>query len=175
MTRTLEGAIESVLFVAQLPVTLDELCEVTSAKKSEVTEALERIGARLQTGSGLQLVRIAGGYQLCTRREYADSVAKYLKPQKRKLTRSALEVLAIVAYRQPITGLDIQVIRGVQSEHAIRTLVDRGLIAEIGRKNSPGRPILYGTTQEFLHHFKLNDLSELPPVEGAEGLQEIGA
>lgn len=170
----LAKAVESVLFVAETPARLADLAEAVEASQEEVEVALEELGARLQSGSGLQLVKIAGGYQVCTKREYADAVTRFLKPQRKRLGRSSLEVLAIVAYRQPVTAAEIDTIRGVQSDHPIRVLTERGMIYEIDRKQAPGRPILYGTTEGFLHQFKLNDLSELPEVGPQLQLEEIG-
>jgi len=172
--RELAKILECLLFVAENPATIEDLCNATDASPDEIREALEELGKRLQNDSGLQLIRIAGGYQLCTKKEFADIIAKFLKPQKRRLSRATLEVLAIVAYKQPITAAEIQVIRGVQSDYSIRQLQERGLIQELERKNAPGRPILYGTTQEFLHQFGLNDLSELPSLNGKAGIEEIG-
>jgi segregation and condensation protein B len=173
----LSKAVEAILFVAEAPLSVEELAKILEVRPPAIEAALEELGARLNQGSGIQLVRIAGGYQLCTRPEMAEAVSLYLKPQRRRLTRSALEVLAIVAYRQPITTQEIDEIRGVQSEHSLRTLADRGLIEEVGRKQAPGRPILWGTTQEFLHQFHLNDISELPPLDEGEEprLEEVGA
>lgn len=173
----LSKAVEAILFVAEAPLSVQELAKTLEVSPEEVEAALDAIGHRLNQGSGIQLVRIAGGYQLCTRPELAEAVSLYLKPQRRRLTRSALEVLAIVAYRQPITTQEIEEIRGVQSDHSLRTLAERGLIEEVGRKQAPGRPILWGTTQEFLHQFHLNDISELPPIDEGEEptLEEVGA
>lgn len=173
----LSKAVEAILFVAEAPLSVDELAKTLEVKPADIEGALEELGARLNQGSGIQLVRIAGGYQLCTRSEMAEAVGLYLKPQRRRLTRSALEVLAIVAYRQPVTTQEIEEIRGVQSDHSLRTLAERGLIEEVGRKQTPGRPILWGTTQEFLHQFHLNHVSELPPLDEGEDptLEEVGA
>lgn len=127
-------------------------------------EGLEKLGGRLNHGSGLQLVRIAGGYQLCTKPEFAEVVAKFLQPQPHKLSRSLMEVLAIVAYQQPVTAAEIDSVRGVQSDYGLRQLVEKRLVIEVGRKAAPGRPVLYGTTQQFLHTFNLNSLQELPQL-----------
>ncbi len=170
----LAKAVETVLFVAESPARLEEIAEAVDANPVDVELALEELGSRLQSTSGLQLVKIAGGYQVCTKREYAETVTRFLKPQRKRLGRSALEVLAIVAYRQPVTSVEIETIRGVQSDHPIRVLMERGMIYEIDRKQAPGRPILYGTTEGFLHQFKLNDLSELPEVGSQLQLEEIG-
>jgi segregation and condensation protein B len=172
MVSDLANTIESLLFVAESPVTIRDLASAAMAEEGDVQAAIEELGLRL-SGSGLQLVRIAGGYQLCTRKEHAEAVARFLNPQKRRLGRSALEVLAIVAYKQPITASEIQIIRGVQSDYALRTLIDKGLIEEAERKQAPGRPILYRTTQQFLHQFNLADISELPPIKEQPMLEEL--
>ncbi len=132
--------------------------------EAEIEQGLERLGAALLNGSALQLVRIAGGFQLCTQSAYADTVSRFLKPERPKLSRSLMEVLAIVAYRQPITLAEVDAVRGVQSDYSVRQLQERRLIRDVGRKKTPGRPVLYGTTQQFLHQFNLNDLSQLPKL-----------
>ena len=169
-------ALEALLFVADSPVPLSDLAQAVLASEDDTEAALNRLAARLNENSGLQLVKIAGGYQICTKQEHSEAIARFLRPQKQRLSRSALEVLAIVAYRQPLTSNEIDIVRGVQSDHAIRSLMDKNLIEEIERKQAPGRPILYGTTQHFLHQFKLDSLSELPPLEEGEPvLMEVGA
>lgn len=121
------------------------------------------------------MVRIAGGYQLCTKPEFAEIVARFLQPQKHKLSRSLMEVLAIVAYQQPVTSAEIDAVRGVQSDYGLRTLVEKRLVCEVGRKSAPGRPVLYGTTQQFLHTFNLNSLTELPELGfSKDDIQAIG-
>lgn len=163
----MELAAEALLFVAEAPLTAREIAEAVGVPVYAVEEALERLGGRLHHGSGLQLVRLAGGYQLCTKPEHAARVARLLKPRRNRLTRSQLEVLAIVAYQQPVTLAEVDDVRGVDSSHTLRLLVERRLVAEVGRKQAPGRPVLYGTTQQFLHQFNLDDLSSLPPVQAA--------
>ena len=130
----------------------------------EVEDALEKLGGKYHHTSSLQLVRIAGGYQLCTKPDYADIVSKFLQPQPHKLSRSLMEVLAVVAYKQPITAAEIEAVRGVNSDYGLRQLVEKRLMCEVGRRSSPGRPVLYGTTQQFLHTFNLQSLEDLPTV-----------
>ena len=163
-TLQLSRALECVLFIATEPVPIKMLGEVLQANEEQVQSALCVLEERLQA-SGLQLVQVAGGYQLCTRPEFAEVVARYLQPQPSKLSRAALETVAIIAYRQPITLPEIEAIRGVQSDGVIRTLLQRGLIQEMGRKGTAGRPMLYGTTPQFLHYFGLNSLEDLPDLE----------
>lgn len=160
----LSRAIECILFVATEPVPLKTLLEVLQSTEEQVRSALNVLEERLRT-SGLQMIQVAGGYQLCTRPEFAEVVGRYLQPQPSKLSRAALETVAIIAYRQPITLPEIEAIRGVQSEGVVRTLLQRGLIQEVGRKQAAGRPVLYGTTPQFLHYFGLNSLDELPELE----------
>ncbi|MEX2243351.1 MAG: SMC-Scp complex subunit ScpB [Fimbriimonadaceae bacterium] len=157
--------VHALLFVADSPATVEEIAQALEIPEFEIEAALEQLGGKL-TGEGpVQLVRIAGGYQVCTKPDYAEPVAKFLKPQAHKLTRSVMEVLAIVAYKQPITMPEIDAIRGVQSDYGLGQLVEKRLVAEVGRKNSPGRPVLYGTTQQFLHLFNLDKLDDLPDVK----------
>lgn len=162
---TLVELLEAFLFVAEGPQPLADLARGAAVLEAQAEQALELLQARLENRGGLQLVRLAGGYQLATRPEFAERIATFLQPEKQRLGRSHLEVLAIVAYRQPVTASDIESVRGVQSDYALRALVDRRLIREAGRKKSPGRPILYATTDQFLHQFNLNALDELPALE----------
>lgn len=157
-------SVEALLFVAEAPAKVEDLAHAIECPPYEVEAALDTLGARLRGESSLQLVRIAGGYQICTKPEFATIVARFSKPQSTRLSRSLLEVLAIVAYQQPVTSAEIDAVRGVDSSYALRQLLDRRLLAEVGRKKAPGRPLLYGTTQQFLHVFNLEDLSSLPPV-----------
>jgi len=159
--------VEALLFVADSPVRPEDLARAIECPVFEVEEALDKIGARLHHDSALELVRIAGGFQVCTKPEYAMTLARFAKPQKQKLSRSLMEVLAIVAYQQPVTAAEIDAVRGVDSSYALRQLLDKRLLTEVGRKKAPGRPLLFGTTQQFLHAFRLDDLSQLPPVERA--------
>jgi len=121
-------------------------------------------------GRGLQIQEVAGGYQLCTRPEYGAHVQRLLRlDELDPLTRATLEVLAIVAYRQPVTRAEVDVVRGVQSVHHLIKLQDRRLIREVGRRPGPGRPILYGTTEGFLRYFGLRDLAALPAAGNRNG------
>lgn len=163
-------AVEAILFVADAPVPLEQLARSLQAAEGQAEQALEILADRLERHGALQVIRIAGGYQLCTKQAHAELVADFLKPQRQRLSRSLLEVLAIVAYRQPLTLAEIEEVRGVQSDYSARALLERRLIHEVGRRRAPGRPVLYGTTQQFLHQFKLNGLEDLPAL--AEGMAE---
>lgn len=166
--------LEALLFVADSPTTLAQLAGAADATEGQAEQALEVLQHRYQERGALQLVKLAGGYQIATKPEFAETVAAFVKPQRHRLSRSLLEVLAIVAYRQPITLAEIEAVRGVQSDYALRGLLDRRLLRELGRKRVPGRPYLYGTSKEFLHHFQLNDLSELPALEAGPLLERPG-
>jgi segregation and condensation protein B len=155
----------ALLFVADSPSTPESLAVALGFTGGQVEQALEMLGERLSGSGPIQLVKLAGGYQLSTRPEYAELIANFLKPQRQRLSRSLMEVLAIVAYRQPITMAEVDEVRGVQSDYAVRALLERRLVQEVGRKQVPGRPVLYGTSAQFLHQFKLNDISELPELE----------
>jgi segregation and condensation protein B len=166
---------EALLFVADSPATVEELAAAAELTAGQVEQALEILEAHLDEKGPIQLVKIAGGYQLCTKPQFAAAVGRLLKPQGHKLSRSLMEVLAVVAYRQPITIAEVDEVRGVQSDYGIRALLERRLIEEVGRKQTPGRPIMYGTSDEFLHQFKLEDLSQLPqvaPEASAPGVEE---
>lgn len=157
-------AIEAILFVANSPASLAEVARAVGATEGQTEQAIEVLQGKLESQGALQVIKIAGGYQLCTKPDHAERIADFLKPQRQKLGRSLLEVLAIVAYRQPLTMAEIDEIRGVQSDYSVRALLERRLLNEVGRRKTPGRPLLYGTTQQFLHQFKLNSLKELPPL-----------
>lgn len=161
----LKRALECMLFVSPQPLSAQQVAKALELEESEVELSIHEL--RLDYAErGLQIVRIADGYQMCTRPEYADCVSSLLTPQRTRLSRAALETAAIVAYRQPITQPEIDAIRGVNSDGVLKTLVDRGLIHQAGRRETVGRPILYATTDEFLNYFGLNDLSQLPELEG---------
>lgn len=162
---TIVDQLEALLFASDSPVTPQALAAALSATEGQVEQGLEILEARLEERGAVRLVRIAGGYQLCTKPEHAEIVANFLKPQRNRLGRSLMEVLAVVAYRQPITLAEIEAARGVQSEYSVKALQERRLIEEKGRRPAPGRPVLYGTTEQFLHQFNLNDLGELPQID----------
>jgi segregation and condensation protein B len=165
--RELKALLEALLFVSHEPVSIDRLMAALGhTSPSEVRPALQHLGEDFdREGRGLQLVEVAGGFQLVTRPDYAPWIKRLDRAKSvPKLSRSALESLAIIAYKQPIVRADIEQIRGVETSSVLRTLLERKLVRMVGRKDSPGRPILYGTTKTFLQHFGLRDLSELPPL-----------
>lgn len=161
-------ALEALLFVAQGPVPLEQLAVSLGVAQGQVEQALDILRQRYEERGALLVLEIAGGWQICTKPEHAERIADFLKPQRHRLGRSLLEVLAVVAYKQPITTAEIEAVRGVQSDYSIRNLVERRLIHEVGRKKAPGRPVQFGTTQQFLHQFKLRSLDDLPELQTGE-------
>lgn len=166
-TQRLASIIECLLFVAGEPLSEKELAKTTETDADAVYSALRLLRDRY-ADSGLQIVEIAGGFQMSTRAEFAPSVGRLLAPRANKLSRPALETVTIVAYRQPCTQAEIEAIRGVASDGVLKTLVERELIREAGRKPTPGRPILYATTDMFLHYFGLAEISDLPALDEEE-------
>ena len=173
--RELKAILEAVLFVSPEPVPLARLLSILgTVPKAEVVQALEILTHDLdQDGRGIQLVQIAGGYRLVTKQEYGPWLKRMDKAKAaQKLSRSALESLAIIAYKQPLVRSEIEEIRGVETSGVLRTLCERKLVRIVGRKDVPGRPIMYGTTKFFLEHFGLEDLSQLPPLREFKELGE---
>jgi segregation and condensation protein B len=160
----MDAVLECFLFVAPDPVTPAQVAAALEIDERAARDALEGLRERYAS-PGLQVIRVAGGYQLCTRTEHAEAVSRFLRPPAQRLARPALETLAIIAYRQPITQPEMEAIRGVNCAGVVRTLLERELIMEKGRKDTVGRPILYVTTDQFLKHFGLKDLTELPLLE----------
>lgn len=165
MSASVVDVLQALLFVAPGPVSLADLAAASGMTEGQAEQGLEVLSSRLASEGALCVVNLAGGYQLSTKAEFAETVAAFLRPERQKLGRSQLEVLAIIAYRQPITAGEIEQLRGVQSDYSIRALLDKRLIREAGRKKAPGRPHLYATTDQFLHDFNLASLENLPPVE----------
>jgi segregation and condensation protein B len=162
------AVLEALIFASPQPVTPREIGKVlTGVPRESWEDALEEIRADYaRDGRGLQLVDIAGGFQITTRAEYNDWVRELLDPKSpTRLSIQALETLAVVAYKQPVTLPEIIELRGIKSGGVLKTLLEKRLIRIVGRKEVVGRPILYGTTKEFLLHFGLKDLSELPRIE----------
>jgi segregation and condensation protein B len=165
--------LESVLFVAPTPLNLDQLFETTGIDRAKLAKGLEALqGERREGVSGIVLHEVAGGWQLRTAPEAADSVKRFLKVKPQRLTRAALETLALVAYRQPVTRPEIEDVRGVDSGAVLKALLERRLIKIMGKKEEVGRPILYGTSREFLEFFSLRDLGSLPTLREFHELTE---
>ena len=166
------NTIEAMLFASGDPVSVSSLAEALEIDKDELSVIMEEFTSEYNyKKSGLHVIRINNSYQLCTRTEYVEPIRKLLLPTKYPdLSRPALEVLSIIAYNQPVIKSVIEQVRGVDCSGIINKLLSRDLIEERGRHNSPGRPILYGTTQEFLRAFGLSSIDDLP---GADALSEM--
>ena len=160
----LRRPIEALLFVAAEALTIKQIAKLTHASEVQVAAALAQIEAEY-SDRGIVLREVAGGYRFASAPSAREVVEAYLLPPKSTLSTPALETLAIVAYMQPVTKSEIESIRGVASDSVVSTLLDRNLIAEAGRKDVVGRPMLYKTTPEFLESFGLRSLDDLPPME----------
>ena len=174
-TRSLDelaAVIEALIFVNGEPLAAKQIAENLSEDSALVESVLENLAAEWnERGGGLQLRQVAGGWQFATRAEFHEDLKRFLNTRPNaKLSLAALETLAVIAYKQPVTVPEILEIRGVQSGSAIKTLLDRRLIVAKGRKETVGRPMLYATSKEFLLQFGLKDLSELPSVEDFEDI-----
>lgn len=157
------GILEAILFAAPEPVHADKIREALELDESSFRALLLAYEDQLNSACrGVLLRTVAEGLQLVTRSEAHEAIRRINAPKQYRLSRPTLEVLAIIAYKQPATRAEIEEIRGVKCERSLMTLLDRGLIREVGRKDTVGRPILYGTTDTFLAHFNLRNLSELP-------------
>jgi len=162
--------LESLIFISESPVQLNTLMELLPEfNKEAILEGIEEMKQEYAEASrGVELIEVAGGYQFRTKVRWAEWVHRLKKAKAVKLSRSALETLAIVAYRQPIIRPEIEKIRGVDSGWVLRTLLEKGLVRMMGRRDIPGRPIVYGTTRAFLELFSLNTLSDLPSLKEVE-------
>jgi segregation and condensation protein B len=169
----LKPIIESLIFVSEEPMSVKQLASLLDdAPVEEIEAAAEQLREEYNArGAGIEIRQLAGGYRIATRPELNEYVRRYMKSQpSARLSIAALETLAVIAYKQPITIPEILEIRGVTSTSAIKTLLDRRLIVAKGHKQVVGRPMMYGTSKEFLIQFGLNDLSELPNLEDFEDL-----
>ena len=162
----LPAILESLLLAAGAPVPLGQLVAALDGPgRAEVLAALEALGAGYEReGRGLRLVHVAGGYQLRTPAEHGPWIRRLLRERPPRLSRPMLETLAIIAYRQPCTRMEVEAIRGVDVDAVLSNLLDRRLVRVVGRKDAPGRPLLYATTREFLEVFGLPDLDALPTL-----------
>lgn len=161
----LKGNIEAVLFAAGQPVSEVQLAEMLSVEKEHIRILLAQMKAEMEDAKrGLTILEVAGGYQLCTKAEFAETVARLAEVQPNRLSKAALETLSVIAFKQPITRAEIEEIRGVQVDRVLQNLIDKELIKELGRKEVIGRPILYGTTEIFLNCFGMDTLADLPPL-----------
>ena len=175
MTKTeLIPAFEAVLFSGGEPISIDRFSQVFDISPETVTEVMEALEKKLiKNDRGISLFRMENTYQLATKTEYADYIKKMFDIKRRTpLSPAALEVLAVVAYNQPVTKSFIEQVRGVDCSGVVTTLIEKGLIEERGRLELPGKPLLYGTTKNFLRCFGLSDLTELPPLPKNENADE---
>ncbi len=173
-TAELIPAFEAVLFSGGEPLSIDRFAQVFDISPERVVEVMDALAKKLDgRDRGVSLVRMENTYQLATKTEYADNIKKMFDIKRRTpLSPAALEVLAVVAYNQPVTKSFIEQVRGVDCSGVVTTLVEKGLVEERGRLELPGKPLLYGTTKNFLRCFCLNDLSELPPLPKNEDASE---
>ena len=164
----LKSAIEALLFASERPLSPEEMKNAfgDGVSAAQIKEQVEALGKEYdEQDRGFRLYEIAGGFQLASDIRFAEVLKRfYQSREKKKLSQAGLETLSVIAYRQPVTRADIEAIRGVTVDGAVKTLLEKGLIKITGRKEVPGRPILYGTTQEFLEHFGLKSIQELPPL-----------
>ena len=169
-TGNLAGRIEAVLFVAGEPLEVRELCRALQVSAEAAEAALWQLQQEYDAGQrGFALLRFGAHVQLATRPLYAPDVVRLLQPvQRQSLGQAMMETLAVVAYRQPVTKAEIEAVRGVKCDYSVQALCAKGLICEVGRKDALGRPILYGTTDDFLRHFGISSLEELPPLPEAQ-------
>lgn len=164
--KNLANIIEAILFVSGKQVAVKDIAEKLEVDETDVNKAAEILREKYSVDSGIQLLSFNKKFQLSTNSEYAQSISSVLNPIKEKeLSRSMMEAAAIIAYKQPVTRLDLEEIRGVNSEYAVQKLMELNLIEVVGRKDSVGKPVLFGTTDEFLKRFCLSSLEDLPDYD----------
>lgn len=170
--KTIKSAIESMMFVWGKPLYIKEIAEIFNVDKKEIYDYCKELQEEYeQEGRGIVIREVNKSFQFVTRKENLDYIERLCTPVKhRKLSQSALEVLAIVAYKQPVTKGEIEAVRGIRCDRVIEGLSRKNLVAEVGRSDAVGRPILYGTTDEFLKQFGFETLKELPSIEDIEGV-----
>ena len=172
----MKGRIEAILFVAGEAVGIRDLAKALRIEEKELKEALKAIGSEYDYEQrGFMLKRFGDKVQLATRPLYSEDVLRLLQPvQQQSLSQAAMETLTVVAYTQPVTRAEVEQIRGVKCDYSLQSLLAKGLIRETGRKDTIGRPILFGTTDKFLSHFGLEDLDRLPPLPEMKNGNESG-
>jgi segregation and condensation protein B len=163
--------VEAVLLLESDPLEARKLATITGLSTEEAEQAVAELRSHMETeGHGLTIVEIGGGFSCAPRKDLWDSLrGRYGKNAENRLSKAALETLAIAAYSQPITRAEIESIRGVSADGMIRLLLARGFIREVGKKDAPGKPVQYGTTREFLKAFRLATIADLPKLDGLEG------
>ncbi|GAM10817.1 segregation and condensation protein B [Geobacter sp. OR-1] len=170
-----KALVEGLLFVADGPLSMDRLVSILPERdRQEILAAIEALRLDCERNArGITLAEVAGGYQLRTRPEHAEVMRRLQKSRPLKFSQSALESLAIIAYRQPVTRAEIEYLRGVDCGGVVKTLLEKKLIRILGKKDVPGRPIVYGTTREFLETFNLKNLNALPTLKEIQDLAEL--
>ncbi|MCR5785121.1 MAG: SMC-Scp complex subunit ScpB [Eubacterium sp.] len=166
----LKANIEAILFCVGGAVAVNKIVQATGEEKKDVVNALKELSEEYgKNEKGIQIIELDGAYQMCAKPEFYDSLISIVNHQREySLTDVMLETLSIIAYKQPITRLEIEKIRGVSSDHAVNRLLEFGLIQELGRIDAPGKPIVFGTTEEFLRCFGVKNTDELPSVTGQQ-------
>jgi segregation and condensation protein B len=170
--KSLKTIVESLIFVHDQPLSLDRLALILEEhERSDIRQALEELVEEYQAGGrGIVLALVAGGYQLRSRPEHADYIRRLTKSKGVKFSQSALETLSIVAYRQPVTRAEVEYLRGVDSGGVLKSLLEKKLLRILGKKDVPGKPLIYGTSREFLELFGLKDLASLPTLKEIQEL-----
>lgn len=172
----IKSLLESLIFVSDVPITLDKLCGILDEyTRDDIRSAIAELQAEYDhPDRGIFLAEVSKGYQFRTREENGEFIRRLIKVKPSRFSQSALETLAIVAYRQPMTRAEIEYLRGVDCGGVIKTLLEKKLIKILGKKDIPGRPLIYGTTREFLEIFSLKDLKSLPTLREIEDLSSQG-
>lgn len=174
-TKELPQIIEAILFVAGEPVAISELSIALGVRDMETIRAVEDLERAMDDGKrGITVKRYGDHLRLETRAEFAPYVERMLQPvQRQSLSQTAMETLAVIAYRQPTTKGEVEQVRGVKCDYSVQSLLQKGLIKEVGRKEALGRPILYATTDKFLEHFGISDIRELPPLPDPQPVEKV--
>ena len=172
---SLPSILECIVFTAETALTLDRLSEMLPEfQRDEIRSALAELAAFHEgRAGGIQLAEVAGGWQFRTRPDYQQYVTRHIKAKSAKFSQSALETLAIIAYRQPITRAEVEHLRGVDCGGVLKTLLEKRLVRILGKKDIPGRPLIYGTSKEFLEVFGLKDLKSLPTLREIQALDDV--
>ncbi|MDR1148852.1 MAG: SMC-Scp complex subunit ScpB [Spirochaetaceae bacterium] len=169
LTAQNAALIEAVLFLESEPIDEKQIARITSLSIPEVETALETLEERYSQAGGIEIIRIGGGITIAPKKEYWEILKeRYGRKNMAKLSRAAMETLAIIAYSQPVTRAEIEAIRGVQADNMIRLLFERGLVRETGKKDIAGRPAQFGTTKEFLNLFRIESIADLPKLDESD-------
>lgn len=171
VNKTIKSAIESMMFVWGEPLSIKEIADIFNVDKKDIYECCKQLQEEYeQEGRGIVIREVNKSFQFVTRKENLDYIERLCTPvRRRRLSQSALETLAIVAYKQPVTKGEIEAIRGIRCDRVMEGLMAKNLVAQIGRAETVGRPMLYGTTDEFLKQFEFESIKDLPPIEDIEG------